>query len=125
MNFSVDKSKINMSGEQIMRKAGYGFIRDYKTGKESFVRRLGNMYYPRLHMYVTEEAGRLEFSLHLDQKQASYAGSHMHSAEYDGEMVESEINRLKQLILQLANQQIAPSSDHSSAADENPWYKFW
>jgi len=37
------------------------------------------------------------FNLHLDQKQPSYAGAHAHNAEYEGEIVEREIERLKQL----------------------------
>jgi len=109
-----------------MRSSGYGFIRDYRTGKESFVRRLGNLHYPRLHMYVKEENGRIIFNLHLDQKQASYEGTHMHNAEYDGELVENEINRLKQVILQLANNQISKPKTSSPDYDaDKPWYKFW
>lgn len=121
MKFSVDKTKLNMSGEQVMRQAGYGFIRDSRSGKESFVYRLSNQYYPRFHVYVKEEAGRLIFDMHLDQKQASYEGSHMHSGEYDGELVETELNRLKQLILVIANRAVASPK----IAEEKPWYKFW
>ena len=87
-----------MSGEQFLRKAGYGFIRDHFTGHESYVRRLGSGFYPRLHMYVEENANEIMLNLHLDQKQASYEGSHAHNAEYDGEIVEGEIERLKNLL---------------------------
>ena len=39
------------------------------------------------------------FSLHLDQKKASYEGFSRHSAEYeDSELVEKEIARLKSLL---------------------------
>ena len=36
--------------------------------------------------------------MHLDQKKASYVGTKMHSAEYDGEVVEAEIENLKNLM---------------------------
>jgi hypothetical protein len=41
---------------------------------------------------------KVVFNLHFDQKQASYEGSHMHSAEYDGEIVGGEVARLRQII---------------------------
>ena len=87
-----------MSGDQILRNAGYGFIRDGRTGKESYVRRLTMDHYPRLHMYFTEDQSAIHLNLHLDQKKASYAGQTAHSGEYDGEIVEGEIERLKGVI---------------------------
>ncbi len=60
---------------------------------------MGSGHYPRFHIYIKREDDKIVLDLHLDQKQASYAGSHMHNAEYDGEVVESEIKRLKSLIL--------------------------
>lgn len=87
-----------MALEQFLRQAGYGFIRDRRRGTESFVRRLGSGFYPRLHMYAENQGDEAVFSLHLDQKQTSYAGSHMHNAEYDGAVVEEEIARIKSLI---------------------------
>lgn len=87
-----------MHPEQFLRQAGYGYIRDHQTGMDSFVRRLGKGFYPRLHMYAVEKDNKIILDLHLDQKQASYAGAHKHNAEYEGEVVETEIERLKQLI---------------------------
>lgn len=88
-----------MSGDQILRHAGYGFIVDRRGGgKESYVRRLSSDHYPRLHMYFEDHDDRIVFNLHLDQKQASYEGQHMHSGEYDGEVVQEEIERLKGVI---------------------------
>ena len=86
----------------ILRGAGYAFHHDRKMDKDSFVRRLGNGFYPRFHLYVDDSrSDRVVFDLHLDQKQASYKGSHMHSAEYEGELVSAEISRLKSYILSL------------------------
>ena len=98
MKITVDKNKFNINAEQFLRRNGYAFIVDRRRGKESFVRRMGSGYYPRFHVYIKREDNRIIFDLHLDQKQASYAGSHMHNAEYDGETVEAEIARLKGLI---------------------------
>lgn len=98
MKITVDKNKFNINAEQFLRRNGYAFIVDRRRGKESFVRRMGSGYYPRFHVYVKREDNKIIFDLHLDQKQTSYAGSHMHNAEYDGETVEAEINRLKNII---------------------------
>lgn len=81
-----------------LRRAGYGYIESRHTGLGSFVRHFGRNRYPRLHMYIHQNEDEIEFSLHLDQKQASYKGSHAHNAEYDGDIVEQELLRLRGLI---------------------------
>jgi hypothetical protein len=101
MKLIIGKNQLNMNPERFLRRAGYGYIRDRRSGQESFVRRLGSGFYPRLHMYAEEKDGKIIFNLHLDQKQPSYAGSHAHNAEYEGEAVEREIERLKQFIANL------------------------
>lgn len=98
MKLIVNKANIPGHPEHFLRQAGYGFIRDSRRDKESFVRRLGSGFYPRLHMYVEYLGNDVVFDLHLDQKQASYAGARMHNAEHDGEIVENEIARLKSLL---------------------------
>jgi hypothetical protein len=98
MDFFVDKKRLNMSAEQVMRKAGYAYFVDPKSHEESFVRRLYGDFYPRFHLYLKEDPDRIRFNLHLDQKKASYQGAHKHNAEYSGETVEAEIIRLKQVI---------------------------
>jgi len=99
MKIIINKNRLNITPSSFLRKAGYNYIQDRKMGKESFVRRLGRNFYPRLHIYIKENNNNLIFDLHLDQKQASYSGTHMHNAEYDGAVVEDEINRLKSLLL--------------------------
>jgi hypothetical protein len=70
-----------------MRRAGYAFLRrDEQRGDMSFVKRISNGDYPRFHVFVRAgEGGRTEINLHLDQKKASYQGSHAHSGEYGEE----------------------------------------
>lgn len=81
-----------------MRRAGYGFIIDRKTGNETFVRNLGREHYPRFHMYIKEDEEKIKFSLHLDQKKTSYAGTRAHNAEYDTPIVKQEVERLKNML---------------------------
>jgi len=100
MKFGVKKDKIAMHPEQILRLAGYKFITDHKTGKESFVHQPGRNRYPRFHIYLTHEAEVTFFDIHLDQKEAIYPGQHAHNAEYEGETVEREVMRLKDVIRQ-------------------------
>lgn len=98
MNFLVNKAKLKINPSQFLRQAGYGFIIDHRTGNETFVRHLTAGHYPRFHMYVKEDETKIEFSLHLDQKKAMYAGQHAHNAEYDGSVVEGEVERLKGML---------------------------
>lgn len=104
MKIIVKKENLPESPENVLRKSGYHFLIDPRTRQESFSRRLGGGHYPRFHVYLKEEDGKVVIDLHLDQKQASYAGSHMHNAEYEGELVEREILRLKKVISDLYRQ---------------------
>lgn len=97
MKLIINKNQISLNPEQFLRSAGYAYFQNRHNGDDSFVRRLGANFYPRLHVYYKYEGDNIIFNIHLDQKQASYAGSHMHSGEYDGEVVEAEIERLRQL----------------------------
>ena len=83
----------------IFRKAGYLQHPDRRHGV-SYFRSLQRGLYPRFHIYVEkEEPGEtLVFTLHLDQKKPSYEGSRGHSGEYDGEIVEGEAERIKNLL---------------------------
>ncbi len=103
MKFKIS-SNIVSNYQVFIRRAGYAMIYDRRRGVESFVRRLGEGHYPRLHLYIDDLGDYLVFNLHLDQKKASYAGFKMHNAEYDNEIVSQEINRLKSLLGVSVNQ---------------------
>lgn len=95
MKLTVSKNQLaGLAPEQWLRRAGYAMIRG-RGGELSFVRRLSNGFYPRFHLYFTATDQVVNFNLHLDQKQASYEGITRHSGEYDGELVEREMLRLK------------------------------
>lgn len=98
MKLILDNNQLSQSPEMFLRQAGYVFLEDRKTNNESFVRSLNRGFYPRFHLYLEQLSDRVILNLHLDQKQASYAGAHAHNAEYDGEVVEEEIRRIKNLV---------------------------
>lgn len=87
----------NVNSDLVMRRSGYGYLRDKNTGSGSYVRRLGSGFYPRLHVYIEGNS----INLHLDQKQASYEGTSAHSGEYSGEVVEKEGERIKNVMANL------------------------
>lgn len=89
----------------LMRQMGY---HPHETGEEkdresSFVRSLSVGDYPRFHVYVSLRYGsgqapqEVIINLHLDQKKPIYKGVSAHSGEYDGELVEREAERIKQV----------------------------
>lgn len=104
MKLIINKNKLpNFSADEFLRRAGFAYIFDNLKNHGSYIKRLSREHYPRLHVYVMEkkdQAGRelIVIEMHLDQKKASYEGVKMHSAEYDGEVVEAEINNLKNLM---------------------------
>ncbi|MFH1171631.1 MAG: hypothetical protein V1778_03775 [bacterium] len=78
-----------------LNRCGYATFRDPNTGETSYVRRFGQYFYPRFHLYVQAvTATEAQCSLHLDMKQPTYIRGHAHSGEYDGENVENEIRRI-------------------------------
>ena len=93
----------------LMRQAGY-----HPEG-QSFAKCLGASDYPRFHIYLSvspafgevsretprQDSGQaIEINLHLDQKKPSYEGAAAHSGEYEGELVEKEAERIKQILSQ-------------------------
>ncbi len=83
---------------QFMRQAGYHSLPERNNSQLSFVRRLGQDFYPRFHLYPIVKQEEIILNLHLDQKKASYAKQVAHSGEYDGQLVEAEANRLWSLL---------------------------
>ncbi|MFH0955630.1 MAG: hypothetical protein V1801_00205 [Candidatus Falkowbacteria bacterium] len=95
MKLILDKNILDQAPEQLLKQAGYAYLMDRHTGQESYVRRLNRGFYPRFHLYLEEQNEQVVLNLHLDQKQASYEGAHAHNAEYEGELVEQEMGRIK------------------------------
>ena len=139
INFPKDQARNPL---EILRKAGYSYFKDPQSGEESFVARLGPDFYPRFHLYLKEKGDQIEFSLHLDQKKASYDGSSMHNGEYDGPTVEKEAERIKGWVAYFATQspkmegailefdKPRPDKKHQLIEGAPPetkkaWWKFW
>lgn len=99
------KSQENI--QTIMRRCGYfslpAVAQRAKEGCElSFIRPLtsAGSGYPRFHAYVKiDEVSREKIiNLHLDQKKPIYRGASAHAGEYEGELVEKEIERIKKIL---------------------------
>lgn len=104
MKLIVNKKRLDQAPEMWLRRAGYAFIPEREDGQPSFARRFSRDFYPRFHIYFVEQKSPsgediVVFNLHLDQKRPGYAGYNRHNAEYDGEVVEREIERLNSLLL--------------------------
>ena len=97
MKIKIEKNKIS-DPEKFIRRAGYGRLAP-RGGEVSYYQPLqSGMLYPRLHIYIEDLGDVWSFNLHLDQRQPSYKGVAAHSGEYEGEVVEKEVERLKKLL---------------------------
>ncbi len=96
MIFTI-QSQLKGNVYNLMRNIGYYFQgKDEKSSELSFVRPPRS--YPRFHIYLRQENDNLTFNLHLDQKKPIYEGTTAHSGEYEGELVEKEAERIKQIL---------------------------
>lgn len=89
----------NIQGNIVItfRRLGYKHIgADQKTGELSFVRPFDVSGYPRFHIYYDQTKGII--SIHLDQKKPVYNEQKAHDADYNGPIVEGEVDRLKSLL---------------------------
>lgn len=97
MEFFFEKKLLKDNIYNLLKKLGYYFVgRNQKESEIVFKRPLERNGYPRFHLYLKINEDRVIFNLHLDQKKPSYKGSPAHSAEYEGEVVENEIERIRQ-----------------------------
>ena len=102
MKLKASKEQLGLSPEMWLRRAGYALLIDRKSGQVSFARRLRRDFYPRFHIYFIFDNSNQEeiiFNLHLDQKRPGYQGYSRHNAEYDGEVVARELERLRSLLV--------------------------
>ena len=101
MKFSIPEKNIKENIIDLSRKIGYLSIgRGRNEAEFSFVRPLKGNDYPRFHLLIKTDNGKdILFNLHLDQKKAVYKGSIAPSGEYDGPIIEQEVERIKDLIL--------------------------
>jgi len=96
MDFTI--KNLQKSIAEVSREIGYLIIDAKENGQYNMVRKLAGQHYPRFHAYAKQNGQDFIFSLHLDQKQPSYQGSHAHSGEYFGPVVENEADRIKEVL---------------------------
>jgi len=99
MKIIIEKPRSN--AHRLMRQCGYFFER--QQGEELVFSRIvgaAKSGYPRFHAYVKiDKVSQQTFiNLHLDQKKPIYQGVPAHSAEYEGEVVEKEAQRIKSIL---------------------------
>ena len=120
MKLTIDSNQISESPANFLRRAGYAYIHDRRSGSDSFVRRLTRNFYPRLHCYFFEQGGQVTFNLHLDQRPTRYEGQRAHANEPDSPIVHEELERLQSII---ENQ--ASNNDFKEMVEEKPTKKKW
>lgn len=91
MKIGIIKDNINLYSR--LRKAGYHPDKLQRRSLSSFSRSIFNTRYPRFHLYYNTESG--EINIHLDHKAPRYGEASDHGAEYDGELIIREAERLK------------------------------
>jgi hypothetical protein len=99
MDFTLKDIKKGIVG--ISREIGYVIIDANEMNEYNMVRRLDFDNYPRFHIYLKQQGYNLVVSLHLDQKKPIYQakGVHAHNGEYFGPVVETEADRVKEILL--------------------------
>ena len=98
MKLKIEKIKIKDT-LQFIRRCGYGYLRGRNGVKDSFVKRLHKELYPRFHLYIEDDGNKWSFNLHLDQKAPIYKGTTAHSGDYEGPVVEREMERIKSFLV--------------------------
>lgn len=64
----------------------------------SFAKRAGPGTFPRYHVYAEVQGDQIRVSLHLDAKAPTYEGTSAHAGEYDGPLIEAEMQRISEAI---------------------------
>lgn len=84
-----------------LRTCGYRYDGpDEKTGELRFFRAFSSNPFPRFHIYAAINKSNKQFNatIHLDQKKPVYEGTAAHSGEYEGPLIEKEVERIQLLL---------------------------
>lgn len=85
------------NARNLMRRLGYGEHIGH-GGQISFEKRLSGLAFPRFHAYVEDKNSGIQINLHLDQKPSNLGSGAMHGGEYEGPMIQNEMDRLTRVI---------------------------
>ena len=96
MKFII-KGPLKENPQNLMRALGYSFQKENgDRGEIAFTRPARG--YPRFHLFLKIIGENLAFNIHLDQKKPSYGKFTAHSGEYNTEIIENEVQRIKQIL---------------------------
>lgn len=126
MNFPI--KKLNTSQKNFMRVCGYKEISNpHKNGEISYARSLeASRFYPRFHVYIKDMGDKeVEISLHLDMKKPTYEGTTAHSGEYDGELVDREAQRIKNIAGKFVSEHTMQYQPIGFKKESSFWDKLW
>ncbi len=98
MQIKVSK-KFNQNPTVLMRRLGYKPWRDPRSGKESFIRRMGASFYPRFHINCHyNQENILIIDLHFDARRPMHTKGIRCYEDEESEVVKREDARIKQYI---------------------------
>lgn len=97
MQLSISKNTVTIPDFSI-RRCGYGIKVDRHSGEKSYTRHFTRDLYPRFHLYIEDRGESWLINLHLDQRAPVYKGATAHAGDYDGPVVEAEIERIKKML---------------------------
>lgn len=109
-----------------MRVCGYKEIYNpHKQNEVSYARSLeASRFYPRFHIYIENIINDgIEISLHLDMKKASYEGTAAHSGEYNGDLIEREAQRIKNILDKFTSEKTAQYQPLGFKKEKTFWEK--
>ncbi|MCR4313898.1 MAG: hypothetical protein NUV84_01470 [Candidatus Uhrbacteria bacterium] len=114
------------NARNILRRLGYGEQRT-RVGQISYVKRIAGERFPRYHAYVEDRDDGIQVNLHIDQKEASYEGTHAHAGEYGGSLVEQEMNRIGGFVDGLKNESTSSPSNSTTSTKKKKgfWGTLW
>ena len=118
MKITLSKTDLAFTPVVLIRRAGYSEHYDRRSNQVSYARRLTPNIFPKFHVYLADRETTVEVSLHIDQKQPSYGSGHMHAGDYDGPVVEKEMERIQQFFL-------AQKKDDDEGASPQKKKGFW
>jgi hypothetical protein len=106
------------NARNLMRRLGYAEHIGH-GGQSSYTRRISGDVYPHFHAYVEDKNSGIQINLHLDQKPSNLGSGAMHAGEYEGPLVEQEMESLRSRIAAMS----APPSYEEDSGEEKKG--FW
>ena len=95
MEFNI---KTPMSITDIAKLIGYSELKFHKKGICSMLKKLGNLSYPKFHLYGERENGSILFRLHIDQKETPRESLLNKLDVYSNDEVREEAIRIQGII---------------------------